>query len=72
MFMSGDQNTGINHTRKIDNKSFERLEHLRCLVTTIKNQNCIQEEIKSIMKSQGMFAIIRCRIFCLPVCYQKM
>jgi len=49
--MSEDQNTGLNHNRKIDNKSFERLEQLRCLVTTLKNQNCIQEEIKSIWKS---------------------
>jgi len=39
-----------NHNIKIDNKSFERVEDLRCLGTTIMNQYSIQEEIKSRMK----------------------
>ena len=34
--------------------------------TTLTIQNSIQEEI-----SQGMLAIIRCRIFCFLVCYSK-
>jgi len=38
------------------------------LESTLTNQNFIQEEIKSRFKS-GMLAIIRCRIFCRPVCY---
>jgi len=38
------------------------------LGTTLTIQNSVQEEIKSRF-SQGMLAIIRCRIFCcLPVC----
>jgi len=36
------------------------------LGTNLTNQNLIQEEIK-----RRMLAIIRCRIFCLPVCYPK-
>ena len=71
MFMSGDQNTALNHDGKINNQSLERFEQVRYLVTILKNQNCIQEEIKSTLKSQGMLAIIRCRIFCLSGCYPK-
>ena len=36
---------------KIDNSSFERVEYLKYLVTTLTNQNSIQEEIKSRLKS---------------------
>jgi len=36
---------------KIDNRSFERVEELRYLGTTLTNQNSIQEEIKSRLKS---------------------
>jgi len=32
---------------QIDNSSFERLEEFKYLGTTLKNQNCIREEIKS-------------------------
>jgi hypothetical protein len=35
-----------------------------------KNQNAIQVEIRE-DRSQGILAIIRCRIFCLPLCYPK-
>jgi len=50
--------------------SFERVERLKDLGTTLMNQSSIQEEIKRDW-SQGMLAIIWCRIFCLPVCYPK-
>jgi len=36
---------------KIDNSSFEKVEEFKYLATTLTNQNSIQEEIKSSMKS---------------------
>jgi len=47
---------------KIDNSSIERVEEFKYLVTTLTNQNSIQEEIKSSLKLG---------IFCLPIFYQK-
>jgi len=56
-------------TVQIDNSPFGRVKEFKYLGTTSKNQNnSIQEEIKA-DRSQGMLAIIRCRIFCLPVCW---
>ena len=46
MVMSRDQNEGRNHSMKIDNNSFERVEEFDYLGTTLTNQNSIQEEIK--------------------------
>jgi len=36
---------------KIDNRSFERVEEFKYLGTTVTNQNSVQEEIKSRLKS---------------------
>jgi len=36
---------------KTDNSSFERVDEFKYLATTLKNQNSIQEEIKSRLKS---------------------
>jgi len=36
---------------KIDNSSFERVEEFKYLRTTLTNQNSVQEEIKSRLKS---------------------
>jgi hypothetical protein len=49
--MSRDQNAGQSHSMKIDNNFIERVEHFKYLGTTLKNQNSIQEEIKSSLKS---------------------
>jgi len=70
MVISRDQNAGRNHSINTDNSSFERVEEFKYLGTTLKNRNSIQEEIKADF-SRGMLAIIRCRIFCLPVCCPK-
>jgi len=51
MVMSRDQNAGRSHSVKIVNSSFERVEQFKYLGTTLTNQNYIQEEIKSRLKS---------------------
>ena len=48
---SRDQNAGRSHSIKIDNSSFERVEEFIYLGTALANQNSIQEEIKSRLKS---------------------
>jgi len=49
--MSRDQNAGRSHNMKIDNRPFEMVEEFKYLGTTLTNQNSIQEEIKSRLKS---------------------
>jgi hypothetical protein len=51
MVMSRDQNAGRSHNIKTDNSSYERVEEFKHLGTTLTNQNVIQEEIKSSLKS---------------------
>ena len=52
MVMSRDQNAGRSHNTRTDNRSFERVEEFKSyLGTTLTNQNSIQEEIKSRLKS---------------------
>ena len=51
MVMSRDQNAGQGHNIKADNSSFERMENFKYFGTALTNQNSIQEEIKSRMKS---------------------
>jgi len=51
MVMSQDQNAGQSHSMKTDNSSFERVKEFNYLGTTLTNQNSIQEEIKSRLKS---------------------
>jgi hypothetical protein len=51
MVVFRDQNAGLNHNIKVDNKSFERVEQFKYLGTTLTNQNSIQEEITSRLKS---------------------
>ena len=41
MAMSRDQNAGRNHSVRIDNNTFERVEEFKCLGTTLTNQNSI-------------------------------
>ena len=51
MVMSWDRNARRGHSVKIDNSSIERVEEFKYLGTTLTDQNSIQEEIKSRMKS---------------------
>ena len=51
MVVSPDQNAGRSHSIKTDNSPFERCKYL---VTTLTNQNSVQEEIKSRLKSENV------------------
>jgi len=51
MVTSQDQNAGQSHNIKTDKSSSERVEQFKYLGTTLTNQNSIQEEIKSRLKS---------------------
>ena len=50
MVTSQDQNVRPNHSIKIDNSSFERVEEFKYLGTTLTNKNSIQDKIKSRLK----------------------
>jgi hypothetical protein len=51
MFMSRHQTAGQNYYLKVANKSFEHLTKFKYLETTLTDQNCIHEEIKSRLSS---------------------
>jgi hypothetical protein len=51
MVMSRDQTAGRRDSMKTDNRSIERVEEFKYLGTTLTNQNSIQKEIKSRLKS---------------------
>ena len=68
--MSRDQNAGRNHNIKTDNSSFQRVEEFKYLGTTCTDQNSIQEEIKSRMKS-GNASCHSVQNLCVPLCYPK-
>jgi Ser-tRNA(Ala) deacylase AlaX len=50
--MSRDQNTRQSHSIRIDTSSSERVEYFKYL-GTITNQNSVQEEIKSRLKTEN-------------------
>ena len=49
--MSRDQNAGRSNKMKTDKSSFEMVEEFKYLRTNLTNQNSVQEEIKSRLKS---------------------
>ena len=51
VLMSRDQNAGRNHDKHIDNRAFEKVGEFEYLGINLTNQNSIQEEIKSRLKS---------------------
>jgi len=53
-FMSRDQKVGWSHNIKIGNGSFQRVEHLKNMGRTLKNQSSIQNEITSRLKSRNV------------------
>ena len=46
MVMSRDHNAGQNHNIKTDNSSYERVEEIKYLGTTLENQSSFQEASK--------------------------
>ena len=48
MIMSRDQKAGRSHNIKTDSSAFARVEEFKYLGKTLKDQNPIQEKIKSI------------------------
>ena len=55
MVMCRDQNAGRIHSVRMDNSTFKRVEEFKCLGTTLTNQNAIQEEIKSRLRSGNAY-----------------
>jgi len=51
MVISRDRNAGRNHSVRIDNSTFERVEVFKYLGTNLTNPNSIPEEIKSRLRS---------------------
>jgi hypothetical protein len=51
--VSRDKNAGRSHSIRTDNSSFERVQEFRYLGINLTNQNSIQEEIKSRLKSRS-------------------
>ena len=51
MVMFRERKAGRIHYIKTDNNSFERVEEFKYLGTNLTNQNSIQKEIKSRLKS---------------------
>jgi hypothetical protein len=51
MLVSKCQKAGQRQSIKIGNRSFERAAKFKCLGTTLTDQNCIHEEIKSRLNS---------------------
>ena len=70
MVKSRDQNAGQNQNIKMTNKACESVEQFKYMGTTVTNQNSIQEEIKSILKS-GNSCYHSVQIFCLSDCYPE-
>ena len=51
MVMSRDQNAERNHSVRIGKSTFKRVEEFKYLGTNLTNQNSVQEEIKSRLRS---------------------
>jgi len=70
MLLSPEQNTGQNQNKKmhIGNTSFKCVKKFKHLGTTLTNQNCVQEDIKSGPNSRNGY-YHKVHILCLLVCF---
>jgi len=71
MVMSRDQNAGRIQGVRIDNSTFERVEEFKYLATTLTNQNSIEEEIKSRLRSGNACYHSVQNLFVFQVAIQK-
>ena len=71
MVMSRDQNAGRIQGVRIDNSTFERVEEFKYLATTLTNQNSIEEEIKSRLRSRNSCYHSVQNLFVFQVAIQK-
>ena len=71
MVTSRDQTAGRSHSMRIDNRSLERVEQFKYLGTTLTNQNSIQEEIKSRLKSRECLLPFGAESFVFQVAIRK-
>jgi hypothetical protein len=55
MLMSRSQKIGQKHSKKIANWSFEDVAKFKYLGTTLSDQNCMHEEIKSRINSGNVW-----------------
>ena len=53
MVMSRGQNAGRIHSVRMDNSTFESVEEIKYLGTTLTNRNSIAEEIESRLRSRN-------------------
>jgi len=65
MVMSRDQIAEQSHDIKIDNNSLERVGEFKYLGTTLTNQNSIQEEMKTQLKSRNACYYLIQNLLCL-------
>jgi hypothetical protein len=67
MLMSRCKKERQKQSVKIANMSFEGGAKLKYLRTSLTDQNCVNEEIKSRLNS-GILDTIRSKVLCLPAC----
>jgi hypothetical protein len=68
MLVSRCQKAGQRQSIKIGNRSFERVEKFNNLGTTLTDQYCIREEIKSRLNSENACYHLVQSFFCHPAC----
>jgi len=62
MVISRDRYARRSHSLKTSNNSFERVEGFKYIGKTLKFKFLLRKKLRKV-RIQGIFAIIRCRIF---------